>query len=200
MRLGGAKCVRLTALAAGLLAVMGFSACGSSHDELPQPAGVRLVRERITGGPAFSVSAEHGESGEGRFGLMVGIEAPGKPGPDVGGSSSFTTVPKERSALAVQMSTGCAGARPYTIVYGVLRSPGGTAIAHGAGQVSVLRHVAIPAYFHAGGELVYAVLPWKPDHVIARTAHGKTALDENYVGLSGAHCPGGEGATVGTVG
>jgi hypothetical protein len=187
-------------LGMGLLAVPGFSACGNGRKELPQPAGVRLVRERIPGGPPFSVSAEHGESGEGRFGLTVGIEAPGKPGPDVGGSSSFTTVPKERSALAVQMSTGCVGAHPYNIVYGLLRSPGGTAIAHSPGHVSILRHVAIPGYFHAGGELVYAVLPWKPDHVIARTAHGKTALDENYVGLSSERCPGGEGATVGTVG
>lgn len=166
------------------------------------PDGVTtLVRQSLPGGPRFSIVGEHyALTGQLHFDLKLRIEQPGKPGPEGGGSSTLSTTPRERSPLAAQMDTGCSGTRPYVVVYGLLRRPGDTVFARSEGRMSALRRIVIPKTLHIASEPVYAVLARFPDEIIVRTPHGQTIFAESYAGLGGAGCPGGQGATVGTIG
>jgi hypothetical protein len=193
------------------LVLAGCDGSGSSahpsgaHAVTYAPNGVqRLVRGRLATGAKFSVSGErYSYLGQTYFGLKATVEEQSTASRVGNGSSSTTsTKPGEHGVSVIRMQTGCTGSHAYALAFGFLRAPRDTVLAQGHEATTVLHHVPIPASLHAGGVLVYSLLPSTPSDVIVRAPNGKTVSDESYTGLPTEHCPNREhgASAIGSVG
>jgi hypothetical protein len=156
------------------------------------PGGLRtLVHAAVPeGGPAFSIVAQHyrflgrtyfevnlrvgplGGEREGSFGFGGGSE-------ESGTVISYSPGSRHKpNPFSLREQKGCQP-HSYAIVYGMLKPPGATVTATVDGKALRLRRVHIPANMHAGGALLYAVLPTLPEEVAVRSAHGKTIFTED---------------------
>lgn len=155
------------------------------------PGGLRtLVHTTVPdGGPAFSIVAQHYRFlGHTYFEVDLRVASLGEREGgffSAGGSSeelgsiSLSSGPRPRpDPFAMHEQKGCQP-HPYAIVYGMLKPPGATVTARVDGQTMQLRPAHIPADMHAGGTLLYTVLPTSPEELIVRSARGKTIFTEN---------------------
>jgi hypothetical protein len=137
--------------------------------------------------------------GEVYFDLTAAIDGHGEQGG--GGSGSFSPQ-SSPGPLAWSTQEGCR-AHPYvqwSIVYGLLRSPRDRVLARAAKRAYRLRDVPMAASMHAGGRLVYAVLPRRPTHVLVLTPSGKTISDEDLELGASEHCRPGESSGIAMIG
>jgi hypothetical protein len=151
------------------------------------PGGIRtLVNERVPSGPAFTIVGERYRFlGHVYFELKLHLEEFGES--ELGGFSrsiggAIILTPRPR-ALDWQIETGCKP-HPYAILYSLLKSPQDTVLARTAGVLTAWRSVSIPASMHAGGVLVYTVLPAPPEELLIRAPDGKTIHSEKLAPLA----------------
>lgn len=150
----------------------------TAHPVHVLPHGIRtLVRARVPGGPAFSIVGKHYRF-QGRLHFKLSLEL--EEGAEASGSSSsFFFGSRERSAhyLEWQIETGCSP-HEYAILYGLSTKPRDAVWARVAGTLQPFHEVRIPASLHAGGVLVYVVLPELPREVVVHAPDGKTVAVE----------------------
>jgi hypothetical protein len=158
-----------------------------------------IVWDRIPDGPMFSIIGEH-YPGKNYFRLVVKVARSKKLGPKGGRTSILSTTNKTVSPLILQLMTGCSGSQEYAIAYGLLREKADHVIAYTSGKAVRLRHIKMPVDLHVGDELVYAILPGPLTDVVVQTGTARVVTDEKYGQVSSETCPGGHGATVGTIG
>jgi hypothetical protein len=151
------------------------------------PGGVRtLVSDRVPSGPAFTIVAERYRFlGTVYFELKLHLEETGESG--LGGSSrsiiGATVLTPSPRALDWQIESGCKP-HPYAILYSLLKKPGETVLSRTGTTLTPWRTVPIPAYLHAGGALVYTVLPAPPEELLIRAPDGRMIHSEKLAPLA----------------
>lgn len=148
------------------------------------PGGVRaLVQEAVpNGGPPFTIAAERYRFlGKVYFELKLHVEPLGEGGGERAGGEIFSA--SQHRALEWQIEEGCKP-HPYTILYALLKNPGDTVLSRTGATLIPWRTVPIPAYLHAGGTLVYTVLPEPPEELIVRAPYGHTLAAEKLAPLA----------------
>ncbi len=77
--------------------------------------------------------------------------------------------------------TSMAGCRPheFSIVIGLLKRPGDTALAEVAGKLAPMSRVRIPASLHMHGVLVYLASESRPERILVRAPSGRIQMREN---------------------
>jgi hypothetical protein len=99
------------------------------------------------------------------------------------------------------MLTGCAGAIPYVVAFGLLRDGHNLVLARRQGMMVALKAVSMPRALYAGGTLVYTVLSSVPSEVVIQTPNGTPISRERYAGLGSERCPSKEnGGAIGSIG
>jgi hypothetical protein len=166
-----------------LVASLIIAGCGTSRTLIRgasvryTPGGVRtLARESLPGGAYIAIAALRYEF-MGRLYSRLGIrfESPGAhglvsaPGWDGGPRLESGT----RSILVMNVSRSCNGRDATAVAYGLLRDPRDTVAAQQGGVSKVFRETEIPAIFHPGGVLVYALLASDVTHIIVRAPNGR---------------------------
>jgi hypothetical protein len=150
------------------------------------PGGLRtLARGVVPGGPAFSIVGKRYRM-EGQVHFELTLEVEGKGG--LLGSRGSEAVaqgqlPRPASPFSPSIETGCLP-HEYAILYGILKAPRDTVVARISGTLQPLRRAPIPTSLHAGGVLVYIVLPAIPSEVLVRTPGGKTVASEQLTTLA----------------
>lgn len=163
------------------------------------PGGIRtLVRDTVPGGPTFTIVGERyrflGHTYfETKLHLEEPLEAPSGSGllGSIGGGIAYRRIstggsiifsPRTR-ALEWQIEEGCKP-HPYAILYSILKHPADTVLSRAAGTLTPWKAVPIPASLHAGGVLVYTVLPAPPEELILRAPDGHTISTEKLAPLA----------------
>jgi hypothetical protein len=164
------------------------------------PGGVQvLATGRVPGGPQFSITAQrYLFLGKVYFTLTAGIDEHGER--EGGGAGSFS--PQGSRELEWNTQEGCKE-QPYarwSIVFGLLRSPGDAPFARTGGRTFALTRARIPAYLHPRGVLAYTVLPQQPTEVWVRSPAGRTVSDERLNGLPEGQCEPGSSSGIGAIG
>jgi hypothetical protein len=139
------------------------------------PGGLRtILHSEVWDGPGFSILGERYRFlAQTHFALEIEIEGSGGGEPARG---------VDQSLFGWSFWSGC---RPheYAVVYGLLKNPRDTAWAQVAGGLRQLRPVLIPWSLHAGGVLVYGVLPRLPSELLVRAPGGGAVLGESLGSL-----------------
>jgi hypothetical protein len=184
------------ALVAGLLTMpFQLASCGDSgsrphihYDGYPvthvPQSRQTLVRQRLPNGFILSIRAErYRYLGKASSAISTALDDPRvRHAPE----STLTQVPigerglNETGPLSMGIERECLGSYELVVAFGLLRSSRDIVVARGRGAVTVLQKVSIPARFHAGGVVVYAVLPRVPSNVIVRATEGKIVADTSY--------------------
>lgn len=81
-----------------------------------------------------------------------------------------------------------AGANAWVVAAGLLRDPRDSALLYTHGRPHRLQGAPIPAYLHAKGVAVYAVLDEPPERILVRTPRGRTVMSEDFGRQHRAHC------------
>jgi hypothetical protein len=177
------------AVVALMLVVTG---CGESHSRggsgkstyavkyLPGDL-VTLVRRRFAGGYVSIIAEQYEYGGKVYSQLANHAETVGEHGRRRGeGGSGPSLGHAEGRPIDIDISYGCVGRYEYTLAYGLLRDPKSTVTARRYKATITFTKVAIPATFHPGGVLVYALLGPGALDVTTRTPDGRTVTVEHY--------------------
>ncbi len=148
------------------------------------PGGKRtLVHETAPNGPTFSIVGERYRFlGKVYFEVKLNVdESPPQEegeGRLVTSGESLGTIYLGHVVFKPQIETGCRP-QPYTIVYGLLKQTGDTvSVGTAPAALTPLRAVPIAADLHAGGVLVYAVLPGAPERLEVHAPGGKVVQNQ----------------------
>jgi hypothetical protein len=145
------------------------------NDATLLPGGLRtIVRDHVPGGPRFAIVGERYQlSGRTGVTLQIDIEHSGAGEPARG---------RRQRLFSWYFWTSCKP-HEYAVLYGLLRVARDTAWARMSSGMKPLRRASIPESLHAGGVLVYAVLPRLPSELVIRTPSGRVALTESLRSL-----------------
>jgi hypothetical protein len=141
----------------------------------------RLASGHLPHGPRFEITGERVRfmgRVESHLGIFVFSE---QRLIEIGGQAEelVTGTPNSHGPLGeLRRETGCRR-HEYSILYGVLKTPGDTVLARTSQGLERFRRVRIPASLHMRGLLTYIALPTTPSALIVRSPSGKVVFRED---------------------